>query len=626
MPNLNKVYKMVANEERQRIVTQNREGTSEVAFMAKGETGYGGGRQSLGEFRDFQQNMEGRSVCANCGKLGHSKNTCWALIGYPSWHSKAKTNVAKGPGQGPEQRRPLPKSCREGPHGLSGWKWPKSCRGGPHGLSQPYPTNNSRNCLICSPRTTWILTDLLDHTSRRMLGVGDLRGGVYYLRRTSCTNTPQQNGRVERKHRHILNVARALMFQASLPTRFWGECISTAVHLTNVTPTPLLGNKSPHEHKEIWTEIQKGRAWVEIEIPKSSRVSKIPDRFKDFIVHTARYETPSSALPTSLNSSGMSYPVEKFVDYSNISNHYKAFLAAIDSDKETTSYREAIRDRRWRIAMEEEIHALELNKTWTVKQLPPRKQPIGCIWIYKVKCQADGSIERHKARLVANGFTHVEGIDYHETFAPVAKLVTVRCLLTIAIAKEWQIHQMAVNNAFLHGDLDEEVYMELPPGFSTSKNDNVADYASCPLTRRSITGYFITLGRCPVSWKTKKQTTVSRSSAEAEYRAMAAAVSEIISLRNLLSSLGVQMATPTRLFCDNQAALHIAANPVFHERTKHIEIDCHFVRDYLKLGIVTTKHLPTRLQLADIFTKALGRDRFRFILSKLGIRDPHAPT
>ncbi|PKI43952.1 hypothetical protein CRG98_035628 [Punica granatum] len=108
MPDLNKVYKMVTNEERQRLVTGTRESTSEAAvFMARGETGHGGKR---GRFRDFQQNPEGRLVCAHCDKLGHSKNTCWALIGYPSWHSKSKTNAGKGPGHGQTKPRSGPRA------------------------------------------------------------------------------------------------------------------------------------------------------------------------------------------------------------------------------------------------------------------------------------------------------------------------------------------------------------------------------------------------------------------------------------------------------------------------------------------------------------------------------------
>ena len=145
------------------------------------------------------------------------------------------------------------------------------------------------------------------------------------------------------------------------------------------------------------------------------------------------------------------------------------------------------------------------------------------------------------------------------------------------------------------------------------------------MTRRSITSYLVKLGQTPVAWKTKKQGTVSRSSAEAEYRAMANATSELVWIRQLLMYLGLPVSS-ARLYCDNQAALHIANNPVFHERTKHIEVDCHFVRDRILSGILTPQYMPTHHQLADIFTKALSQSQFHYLLGKLGVSHLHAPT
>lgn len=153
-----------------------------------------------------------------------------------------------------------------------------------------------------------------------------------------------------------------------------------------------------------------------------------------------------------------------------------------------------------------------------------------------------------------------------------------------------------------------------------------ADWAGCPVDRKSTSGYCIFVGGNLVTWKSKKQNVVARSSAEAEYRAMATTTSEIIWLRVLLKNLGFGSSQPTILYCDNQAAMHIASNPVFHERTKHIEVDCHFVREKVQANIISTSFVRSDQQLADIFTKGLSSSNFSSILSKLGSIDIFAPT
>ncbi|KAJ0532312.1 putative RNA-directed DNA polymerase [Helianthus annuus] len=152
-----------------------------------------------------------------------------------------------------------------------------------------------------------------------------------------------------------------------------------------------------------------------------------------------------------------------------------------------------------------------------------------------------------------------------------------------------------------------------------------SDWAKCLNTRKSVTGYCVFLGQCLVSWKSKKQTTVARSTAEAEYRAMCSATCELMWLRNLLSELNVSCKLPMVLNCDSQAAISIAANPVFHERTKHFELDLHFLREKVADGLISTTKVNTESQLADILTKGLNVDQHELFCKQLGLVDMFKP-
>jgi len=149
-----------------------------------------------------------------------------------------------------------------------------------------------------------------------------------------------------------------------------------------------------------------------------------------------------------------------------------------------------------------------------------------------------------------------------------------------------------------------------------------ADWASCPHSRKSVSGFIVFLGNTLISWKSKKQVTVSLSSAEAEYRSLRRLTAELSWLSRILYELTLTSSTPIPIKCDNLAAIYILKNPVFHERTKYIEIDCHFVQHKLLEGLISLSHVPTKSQLADICTKPLTGTLHHHILSKLGVYTP----
>ena len=402
----------------------------------------------------------------------------------------------------------------------------------------------------------------------------------------SCPETPEQNSVMERKHQHIMNVARALMFQSQVEMEFWGDCVLTAVFIINRLPSPLLKDKCPYElltskkvdydglkvfgclaycstssksrnkfqprskpclflgypagykagyklldldshqihisrnvtfHEDIFPHAKDTPASYEdmfsftqndssstadssthddglpVTEASTSSPEKVPSVTDDHVTRENRAQGKRiSKLHAHLqdyycnvaeSDTKIPYPLSAYMSYDSLSDDYKAYICAIALIPEPTSFTQAKRFDEWLQAMNEELIALESTGTWTVCSLPSGKHAIGCKWVYKIKINPDGTIERYKARLVAKGYTQEEGIDFEETFSPVAKMTTVKILLAVAAAKQWSLTQLDISNAFLKGDLDEEIYMTVPPGYTPKEGEILPPNAVCKLQK-----------------------------------------------------------------------------------------------------------------------------------------------
>lgn len=508
---------------------------------------------------------------------------------------------------------------------------------------------------------------------------------------------------------------------------------------------------------------------------------------------------------------------------------------------EPRSVKAALKDKAWTASMDVEID--NMKETETFELVPPEdgQNPLGCQWIYKIKLNADGTVLKLRSRLVARGNEQEEGVDFLETFSPVIRTATIRTVLHVAVTKSWQIRQLDVQNAVLHGDLKEKVYMVQPPGYvDPSRPDHVwrlkkaiyglrqaprawfdkfsnfllefgfqcsfpdpslfiyhqgtdliylllyvddmiltgnnealierllqqlsgefrmkdmgdihyflgiqvhhtkdglfmnqskyvhdllviagmqdsapmptplpmkldklqgqdelfsepsyfrslagklqyltltrpyiqfsvnyicqkmhqpsvsdfallkrvlryvkgtsemgitinrntdstllcyndSDWAGCKDTRRSTGGFCTFLGANIISWSARRHETVSKSSTEAEYRTMFAAASEVAWLQNMLKIMGLEQRVLPLLLCDNFSAVCLSANPRFHKRTKHFEVDYHYVRERVAMKKLEVKHIPASLQIADVFTKSLGQDAYYRLRNKLSVSVP----
>ncbi|KAG8499415.1 hypothetical protein CXB51_005894 [Gossypium anomalum] len=326
--------------------------------------------------------------------------------------------------------------------------------------------------------------------------------------------TPQQNGVCERKNRTVLNMARCLLFQSKLPSNFWAEAVNTSVYLLNRLPTHAVKDKTPFEgwyglkpsvsHLKVFgcmcyalipaerrTKLERRSApgiFVGYSSTKKGYRVYDPSTKKILVSRDIRFneekfwswdESGSSQLDEDQLDISLE-PAENELESGDIDDppvrgtrtiadiYHRCNVATI----EPSSYEEAARNRNWKKAMEAELEMIRKNETWDLVDKPDQKKVIGVKWVFRAKFNSDGSLNKHKARLVVKGYSQEYGTDFMETFAPVARLDTIKLLFALAAQKQWKIHQLDVKSAFLNGFLKEEIYIEQPEGFKVPGEEN----------------------------------------------------------------------------------------------------------------------------------------------------------
>ncbi|XP_074287804.1 uncharacterized protein LOC141612955 [Silene latifolia] len=408
---LTRAYALILREERHASLTKVKEERNDAAMAVKN---YGVGRGKGAHYKAENDETDGPPQCTHCGKYYHIEENCYDKHGYEEVKARERGRGRRGSSSSRGSGRGRGRSRSNYQANAASFRMGQATNQETHRnrIGASHHMTGRREYL----EKTWVEDSSTDRTTRMQIGRGEHRQGVYYYQ-------PD-------KAELVRQVA------VSRESQLWHKRLGHPSKISNDTATPQHGFPTGFERN------CGGDIFIDYDI---SLTPTHVERGSDDLVEAGN-ETEVGIGDSEISDT-------------NETGKWKrtAFLATINKEHEPSNYAEAAKDRRWREAMSKEIEALETNGTWKIVTLPKGKKPIGCKWVYKIKYLADGKVERYKARLVAQGFTQVEGVDFYETYAPVAKMTSVRCMLAVAVIKGWFIEQLDVNNAFLHEDLNEEL-------------------------------------------------------------------------------------------------------------------------------------------------------------------------
>nr|GEZ74571.1 retrovirus-related Pol polyprotein from transposon TNT 1-94 [Tanacetum cinerariifolium] len=310
------------------------------------------------------------------------------------------------------------------------------------------------------------------------------------------------------------------------------------------------------------------------------------------------------------------------------------------SKVEPKNFKSAITEDCWFKSMQDEIHEFDRLQVWELVPQPDCVMIIALKWIYKVKLDEYGDVLKNKARLVVKGYRQEEGINFEESFVPVARIEAIRIFIANAASRNMPIYQMDVKMAFLNGELKEEVYVSQPEGFVDPDHPTHVYHLKKALYQAKPTKKHLEalkrVFRClkgTINWGIwyPKDTVMTLTAyadadhAEVEYISMSRCCAQILWMRSQLTNYDFDF-NKIPLYCDNRSAIALCCNNVQHSRSKHIDILHHFIREQVERGVVDIYFVTTDYQLANIFTKALPRQRFEFILARLGMKSMSPTT